>query len=233
MDTGMELDLLNKVHKYGRVYPKIERLCPDCVMFDADGVLVDACEIHYDALNKAIHKVSDGCLCYEISKADHKARFNGLPTRVKLKMLSDERGLPSVWHERIHEFKQQYTLEKLKQLETQPSQIQLLMALRAMGIKTAMCSNAVIESCIAMTQSTGMYCLLDAIFGNESVKNNKPAADVWLKCADALGVKIENCVIVEDSPIGVESAMTACPRTIVRVDGPSEVNLNLLRKLLV
>lgn len=235
MDANMETDALKGVvtiHKYGHVYPKIERYAPACIMFDADGVLVDACDIHYEALNKAILRAAEGCLYYCIEIPEHHGRFNGLPTREKLKILTKERGMPEYMHEEIFKLKQMFTHQKLKKLPIQPDTVNLLVTLRSMGIKTAMCSNAIVESCIAMAKATGVYNLLDAIFGNESVKKNKPAPDIWLKCADALGVKMEDCVIVEDSHIGIESAMAANPRTIVRVSNSKEVNLSLLSKLL-
>ena len=48
------------------------------IIFDLDGVLVDACEWHRVALNKALKEVSN----YEISLQDHYSTFNGIPTRV-------------------------------------------------------------------------------------------------------------------------------------------------------
>ena len=54
------------------------------ILFDLDGVLVDACEWHYLALNRALKE----CGLSEISEQDHVKKFNGLPTRVKLKMMN-------------------------------------------------------------------------------------------------------------------------------------------------
>ena len=51
------------------------------VIFDLDGVLVDACEWHRAALNKALLEICD----YEISQEDHYSVFNGIPTKVKHK----------------------------------------------------------------------------------------------------------------------------------------------------
>ena len=55
------------------------------VLFDLDGVLVDACDWHYEALNRALKQVSN----YEISREDHTTTYNGLPTKRKLQMLAD------------------------------------------------------------------------------------------------------------------------------------------------
>ena len=53
------------------------------VVFDMDGVLIDAREWHYEALNRAL-----GLLGYEITRYEHLATFDGLPTRRKLQMLT-------------------------------------------------------------------------------------------------------------------------------------------------
>ncbi len=64
------------------------------VMFDMDGVLIDAREWHYEALNRAL-----GLLGFTINRYDHLSSYDGLPTRRKLEMLSIERGLPRGLHD--------------------------------------------------------------------------------------------------------------------------------------
>ena len=76
------------------------------VLFDMDGVLIDAREWHYEALNRAL-----ALLGYEISRYEHLTTFDGLPTARKLQMLTVERGLPAELHAFINSLKQQYTLE--------------------------------------------------------------------------------------------------------------------------
>ena len=56
------------------------------VIFDMDGVLIDAKEWHYEALNKALDLFG-----MEISRYDHLVTYDGLPTLMKLQMLSLER----------------------------------------------------------------------------------------------------------------------------------------------
>lgn len=78
------------------------------VIFDMDGVLIDAKEWHYDALNKALSLFG-----YEISRYDHLITYDGLPTKKKLEMLSMERGLPERLHPYINMLKQKYTIERV------------------------------------------------------------------------------------------------------------------------
>ena len=80
------------------------------VIFDMDGVLIEAKDWHYDALNRAL-----GIFGHTISRHDHLVTFDGLPTVTKLDMLTLERGLPEKLHEFINELKQKYTLELVYQ----------------------------------------------------------------------------------------------------------------------
>ena len=76
------------------------------IIFDMDGVLIDAKEWHYEALNKALSLFGE-----EINKYDHLVTFDGLPTKDKLKMLTLERKFPLGLHKFVNEMKQEYTLE--------------------------------------------------------------------------------------------------------------------------
>jgi beta-phosphoglucomutase len=76
------------------------------IIFDLDGVLVEAKDIHFDALNKALGD-------YAISWNEHLSTYDGLKTAQKLDMLTKEKGLPADEHQRIWEDKQKYTLQML------------------------------------------------------------------------------------------------------------------------
>ena len=74
------------------------------VIFDLDGVLVEAKNIHYDALNEALGKK------YAISWNEHLSTYDGLKTNQKLNMLSNKKGLPTELHSNIWAEKQKLTL---------------------------------------------------------------------------------------------------------------------------
>ena len=81
------------------------------VIFDLDGVLVEAKEIHYRALNKALGEM------YSISWNEHLSTYDGLKTVQKLNMLSERKGLPKDKHNEIWNTKQKITVQKLKTLK--------------------------------------------------------------------------------------------------------------------
>ncbi|MBI4403155.1 MAG: HAD family phosphatase, partial [Deltaproteobacteria bacterium] len=74
------------------------------VVFDLDGVLVDAVEWHYLSLNRALSLFG-----YQIKNQEHQSLYNGLPTAVKLELLTQRKGLPKSLHGFINEMKQMYT----------------------------------------------------------------------------------------------------------------------------
>src|SRR4051812_8580039 len=76
------------------------------VIFDMDGVLVDAREWHYEALNRAL-----ALFGVRINRHDHLSAYDGLPTKAKLEMLSKEHSLPRGLHKIISELKQLYTMQ--------------------------------------------------------------------------------------------------------------------------
>ena len=76
------------------------------VLFDMDGVLIDAKDWHYEALNRALELFG-----FAIERQAHLSTFDGLPTRRKLQMLSATQGLPVGLHGLINELKQAYTIE--------------------------------------------------------------------------------------------------------------------------
>jgi HAD superfamily hydrolase (TIGR01509 family) len=50
---------------------------------------------------------------------------------------------------------------------------------------------------------------VDAIASSEDVKRGKPNPDLFLFAAEKLGVEPRNCVVVEDSDVGIEAARAA------------------------
>ena len=74
------------------------------VLFDMDGVLIDAKEWHYETLNEAL-----ALFGLNISRTEHLAVYDGLPTRKKLEMLSKVRGLPPRLHDFVNAYKQNLT----------------------------------------------------------------------------------------------------------------------------
>ncbi len=77
------------------------------VIFDLDGVLIDSKDYHFEALNLALETK------FKISKEEHIADYDGLPTLEKLKLLSKKKGLPNDKYDEVWKSKQINTLKIL------------------------------------------------------------------------------------------------------------------------
>ena len=58
------------------------------IVFDLDGVLVDAGDFHYEAMNRALSSIDEK---YVIGREEHLAKYDGLSTRKKLAILTKEK----------------------------------------------------------------------------------------------------------------------------------------------
>ena len=76
------------------------------VIFDLDGVLVDARELHYEALNRSLALVDEK---YVINREEHLSTFDGLPTTKKLILLTEKRGLGNEHYDKVWRNKQVQT----------------------------------------------------------------------------------------------------------------------------
>ena len=83
------------------------------IIFDLDGVLVEARPIHYEALNRALSSIGEEFI---ISREEHLASYDGLPTRKKLIKLTEEKGLPEEYHDQIWRMKQKCTADVIEDL---------------------------------------------------------------------------------------------------------------------
>ena len=197
------------------------------VLFDLDGVLVDATEWHYEALNRAL-----ALFGYTISRYEHLTTYNGLPTRKKLEMLSVEKNLPRGLHSMISKIKQKYTREEIMRKCTPVFEKELMIRqLKREGYKLAVCSNSVRESLERMLLASGIVEHFDFLVSNEDVKQPKPHPEMYLLAFEKLGVQPVECVIVEDADHGLEAARKAGAH-VCQVSGFPEVDYDRIHRFI-
>jgi len=172
------------------------------IIFDLDGVLVDATEWHYEAFNKAL-----GLFGYSISRYEHLTTYNGLPTRKKLDMLSVEKGLPRALHGLIFQLKQKYTTEEVF-IKCAPmfAKEYLVRRLQRDGYRLAVCSNAIRSSVDLMLRGSGLSDVFEFSLSNEDVVHPKPDPEIYVAAFLRLGIQPSQAVIIEDAGPGIEAA---------------------------
>jgi beta-phosphoglucomutase len=189
------------------------------VIFDMDGVLVDACEWHRVALNKSLEKLSN----YTITKEDHYSTFNGLPTKIKLKKLAEMGRISFDNHAEINNLKQEKTIEIINTMcDVDHSKVELLKWLQDQGIIVACYTNSIRKTTNLMLQKTGIIDFFAKILTNQDVENSKPHPEGYNNILETFNILPEECIIVEDSPKGLEAAY-ASGCFVMKVVNPSEV----------
>lgn len=199
----------------------------EAVIFDLDGVLVDAAEWHYEALNKAL-----GTFGFTISRKEHLSFYNGLPTRKKLEALSAHKGFSPALHKTVISLKQRYTYETIcARCRPDPAKIEMLDLLRECGYSLAVCSNAVHNSVELMLKRSAIFEYFSLVLGNEDVRVPKPDPEIYFRAFQLLKLSPEQCAIVEDSDHG-KAAARASGGLLIGVDSYEEVNKSLFIELL-
>jgi HAD superfamily hydrolase (TIGR01509 family) len=193
------------------------------VIFDMDGVLIDAKDWHYEALNRALNHFG-----YNISRYDHLFTFDGLPTRRKLEMLTKEHGLPVSLHSFINNLKQIYTTEIIHARCKPIFQHEYaLSSLRSKGYKLAIASNSVRNTITLMMNKSNLDQYLDAIVSNQDVKNGKPDPEIYVKAIDLLGVSPDEVLVLEDNEHGILAAKAAGAHLMI-ISEVSDVTLDAI-----
>lgn len=198
------------------------------IIFDLDGVLVDACEWHRIALNEALNDVCS----YEISLEDHYSTFNGIPTKKKLEILHNNGTIKKNDIASVYEKKQQKTIEVIKrECKVREEKIEMLKFLKKRGLKLVCYTNSIRETGSLMLKKTGIYDLFDSFYSNQDVPEPKPSPTGYIQIMNDFNIEKENTLIVEDSPKGFEAAYLSGAK-VFRVINQEHVNVKLFKEFI-
>lgn len=194
------------------------------VLFDMDGVLIDAKDWHYEALNKALKLFG-----YEINRYEHLSSYDGLPTKVKLERLTSEKGLPKYLHSFINEMKQKNTID-ITHNYCRPrfNHEYALSKLKSEGYKLAVCSNSIKNTIDIMMGMSALDKYLDLKLSNEDVSQSKPDPEIYIKAMEKLNLSPEECLIIEDNENGIKAAKSS-GANLLAVKTVDDVNYNNIK----
>ncbi|MFC8007913.1 HAD family hydrolase [Streptomyces olivaceus] len=177
----------------------------DLVIFDNDGVLVDSEPISNRLLAGYLTELGHPT-SYEDSLRDY---MGAAMHRVHdLVLERTGRRLPGdfddVFHGRVF-------AAFARELEPVPGAVEVLEKLAADGVAYCVASSGSHERIRVGHRKTGLDRWFDdgRIFSSQDVGRGKPAPDLFLYAAERMGVAPARCVVVEDSPLGVQAAVAA------------------------
>ncbi|ENM5767791.1 TPA: HAD family phosphatase [Vibrio cholerae] len=197
------------------------------VVFDMDGVLIDAKDWHYEALNKAL-----AIFGLEINRYDHLVTFDGLSTSQKLNILSKTHVLPESLHPFINEMKQQYTMDITHQLCKPAFNHQFALSkLRQEGYKLAVASNSIRNTVKVMMEKSSLAEYLDFYLSNQDVTKGKPDPEIYQLAIKKLGLEPSEVVIVEDNENGLKAAK-ASGANVLKVETVHDVTFENIKNFI-
>ena len=176
-----------------------------CVLFDMDGVLINSEPVHFE-IWKQIFAEQGIAISYDVYKGCIGSTVNRLFELVLEGYGRDFRGNPAV-PERFRELKNIYIREKgIPEIK---GVCELVRSLKADGYTLAVASSSPQDYIEIIVKQLGLSDCFDLLFSAERVARPKPAPDVFLTAAEALGMKPEECLVVEDSENGSKAAKAA------------------------
>ncbi|MFM5092718.1 HAD family hydrolase [Aeromonas rivipollensis] len=183
----------------------------DALIFDMDGTLVDSMPLHLDA--------------WEITSAEFglpfdRVRLNkygGIPTRKIVAMLAEQHGL-EIDVEAFARRKIALYLERIDSVSVFPAMWELVKRCHGkvpMGIGTG----STRDHATHILRNTGLDAFIPVLVSADDVTNHKPHPDTFLKVAELLGADPANCLVFEDTPIGIEAGKAGGMATVLATEG--------------
>jgi len=176
------------------------------IIFDLDGVLCAAKDMHYHALNRALGSFDED---YVIDRDEHLSTYDGRPTKVKLKLLTENKGLPEELYDEVWRRKQQATIDIINETYTYDERIRTILRTLKENYKIAVCSNSIRETTKMMLLRKGFLEYIDFFVSNQDVKNPKPNTEMFLQAMIKAEVDPTETLIIEDSHIGRKAAINS------------------------
>lgn len=174
------------------------------ILFDLDGVLVDAADLHFEALNRALQEV-----CGRPVAPEDRNLYEGLSTRQKLAMMVTEGRIAAGTEDAIYRLKQERTIIMVwGGVEPDPIKQAMCRYLKG-GYLLGCVSNCVRASVDALLAASNLMRWMKVTVSNEDVTNPKPAPDPYLLACLRLGVRPSEALAVEDHERGIHSAESA------------------------
>ena len=192
------------------------------VIFDLDGVLIESKMMHYHVLNLALEKIDRK---YVIEYQDHVENYNGLPTLKKLEQLTLTKQLPVEHYKFIQDEKQSATIEWVKDLKLDQELVDMFKRIKANNT-IAVASNSIRATVEQSLVSLGLIEFVDYYISNQDVKNPKPDPEMFLRCMEELNFSAKDTIIIEDSPVGIQAAISS-GATLITVTGPEDLKNKL------
>uniref|UniRef100_A0A1J3DE99 Haloacid dehalogenase-like hydrolase domain-containing protein n=1 Tax=Noccaea caerulescens TaxID=107243 RepID=A0A1J3DE99_NOCCA len=207
----------------------------EALVFDCDGVILESENLHRQAYNDAFSHFNVRCPSSPSESLNWSLEFydkfqnlvgGGKP---KMRWYFRENGWPTSTifdsppendddRAKLIDTLQDWKTERYKEIiksgsvEARPGVVRLMDEARAAGKKLAVCSAATKSSvilCLENLIETERFQGLDCFLAGDDVREKKPDPSIYITAAEKLGVSVKDCLVIEDSVIGLQAATKA------------------------
>lgn len=182
------------------------------VIWDMDGVILDSAAQHWQAWQLLAAETNT-----VFTKADFRKTFGQrnadiIPRYWRIQQHSDIQR----WADRKEDLYRELLRADARPL---PGALALLTALHEAGWQQALGSSAPLANIELILELLNLGTLLDAVVSGEEAPHGKPAPDIFLAAARALGIAPLHCVVIEDAVAGVQAARAGGMRVVAVTNG--------------
>ena len=197
----------------------------EAVLFDMDGVIINSEPLWSEAEKQLLARRN------RRYSPELKVIMMGRDAREAVGYLIDHYKLAESVDHVIEERNQLIAGLFQEHLEPMPHALELVRAVGAAGIKTALVSSSPKPLMGLVMDKLGITGLFDLVLSGDQVARGKPAPDIYLFAAMKLGVSPENCLVIEDAPNGVTAAKGAGMCCLAMSTSVSETELAMADRI--
>ncbi len=197
-----------KAQPSSNVYVHQLKMPVRAVIFDLDGVMVDTAPYHFQAWQKALAEFG-----LEMSYEQFRSTF-GMRNQEIIRAIFGSR-FTSEQVEEIGRRKDLIYRELVyKHLTPMPGLLRLIQDLKAKRFRIAVATSTSKANASLILKTLKLEHEIVALVTEEDVENGKPDPEIFLKAAEKCLAEPENCIVIEDSPAGIQAAKAAGMKVI-------------------
>lgn len=174
------------------------------LLFDMDGTLVDNLEYHFAAFEGYAER--EGFTMLE----PMSLKLNGMHSNQIFPLMLGEKVVAEYGLDRLNREKEEVYRDMYRDKVTPIAGIiELLQAAKAAGVKCAIGSSGCRENVEMIINGLGIHDLIDVSISGSDVTHGKPHPEIFTKAHEAMGLKAEECIVVEDAVNGILAGVAA------------------------
>jgi len=178
-------------------------------LFDLNGTMIDDMQYHIHAWHRIFNSLGANISLERMKEECYGKNHEVIERILPGRFTYEEKDAMSLAKER------EYQKAFRPYLKLLPGLDEFLRDSYEAGIKMAIGSAAIMFNIDFVLDGLNIRKYFQVLVSADDVKKNKPHPETYLKCADALGMELHDCIVFEDAPKGVESALNAGMKCVV------------------